>query len=59
VTRARVAAAVLGALALGLALDLAASEPPNPWRAPPLLALGTGAGSGGAHCAAPPPAPAD
>ncbi len=45
-------AVLLGAL---IALDLAASVPPNPFRAPPLLALGSGQASGGAHCAALPP----
>ena len=38
-----------------IALDLAASAPPNPFKAPPLLALGSGQASGGAHCAALPP----
>jgi len=38
-----------------IALDLAASVPPNPFKAPPLLALGSGQASGGAHCAALPP----
>ncbi|MGM0586707.1 MAG: hypothetical protein ACQEUZ_18850 [Pseudomonadota bacterium] len=55
-TRRAVSAAVLAALAAGLALDLAASEPLDPWRAPPVLALGSGQPASGAHCAAPPPA---
>jgi hypothetical protein len=38
-----------------IAFDLAASEPANPFKAPPLLALGSGQASGGAHCAAVPP----
>jgi hypothetical protein len=38
-----------------IAFDLAASAPPNPFKAPPLLALGSGQASGGAHCAALPP----
>ena len=39
-----------------IALDLAASAPPNPFKAPPMLALGSGQVSSGAHCAALPPA---
>lgn len=41
-------------LALGLlvAADLAASDPPNIYRAPPAVALGSGQAAGGAHCAA-------
>jgi hypothetical protein len=35
-----------------VAWDLAASEPVNPFQAPPLLALGSGLAAGGAHCAA-------
>lgn len=47
-------AAMIGAL---IALDLAASAPPNPFRAPPLLALGSGLAADGALCSAlPPPA---
>ena len=45
-------AAMIGTL---IAFDLAASAPPNPFKAPPLLALGSGQASGGAHCAALPP----
>lgn len=45
-------AAMIGAL---IAFDLAASAPPNPFKAPPLLALGSGQASSGAHCAALPP----
>jgi hypothetical protein len=45
--------AVLALLVAGLVIgDLAASAPPNPWRAPPLLALGSGLAAGVAHCAA-------
>jgi hypothetical protein len=52
VTR-RVSAALVLALIGGLlALDAAGSEPLNPYRAPPLLALGSGEAAGGAHCAA-------
>ena len=48
-----VAAAVL---ILGLiAFDLAFSAPPDPFRPPPLLALGSGQAASGAHCAALPP----
>ena len=46
------AAAMIAAL---IALDLAASAPPDPFGAPPLLALGSGQASAGAHCAALPP----
>jgi hypothetical protein len=38
-----------------IAFDLGASAPPNPFKAPPLFALGSGQASGGAHCAALPP----
>ncbi|MFN3822748.1 MAG: hypothetical protein ACK4GW_15210 [Pseudorhodobacter sp.] len=52
-TRAMISAAViLGAVAI-VAADLGASEPLNPFRAPPLLALGSGQAASGAHCAAP------
>ena len=50
--RGSVALAILAALALGLALDLDASAPLNPYRSPSLLALGSGEAAGGAHCAA-------
>ncbi|MBI6628501.1 hypothetical protein [Pontibaca salina] len=51
-TRRLTAAAAL-ALVLGiLALDKATSTPLDPFRAPPILALGSGQASGGAHCAA-------
>ena len=43
---------LLGGLALSL--DIAASKPLNPFKAPPLLALGSGQAAGGAHCAAVP-----
>jgi len=45
------AAAALMVAAL-LALDVSVSAAPNPFRAPPLLALGSGQAAGGAHCAA-------
>jgi hypothetical protein len=38
-----------------IAFDLGASAPPNPFKAPPLFALGSGQASAGAHCAALPP----
>jgi hypothetical protein len=50
-----VAALVLSTLGFGAGLDLAASEPLNPFRSPPLLALGSGQVAGGAHCTAVPP----
>ncbi len=45
------------ALAVGglILFDLSVSVRPNPFHAPPLLALGSGQAAGGAHCAAPPP----
>ncbi|ACM00923.1 Hypothetical Protein RSKD131_1063 [Cereibacter sphaeroides KD131] len=43
---------VVLAVACVLALDRAVSVPPNPYRAPPLLALGSGLAPGGAHCSA-------
>lgn len=52
--RGTVAAVVLSLLVGGVGLDLAASEPLNPFRTPPLLALGSGQVAGGAHCAAVP-----
>ena len=45
-------ALMMGALIL---FDLTVSAAPNPFRAPPLLALGSGQAAGGAHCAALPP----
>lgn len=46
------AALLTGAL---IAFDLSVSATPNPFQAPPLLALGSGQAAGTAHCAAPPP----
>jgi hypothetical protein len=54
IMRWTVAALVIAALGAGIGLDLAASEPLNPFRAPPLLALGSGQAAGGAHCSAVP-----
>lgn len=49
----RVAAIVALAMIAGLiSLDLASSEAPDPFAAPPLFALGSGQGASGAHCAA-------
>jgi hypothetical protein len=51
-TRRFTALVAIGLLALMVALDLGASAPLDPFRAPPLLALGSGLAAGGAHCAA-------
>lgn len=53
--RATMLAIVLMAGGL-VAFDLSVSATPNPFRAPPLLALGSGQAAGGAHCSALPPA---
>ncbi len=34
-----------------LAIDLSASEPPDIYAQPPLIALGSGSAASGAHCA--------
>jgi hypothetical protein len=47
-----IVAAMVGGLVL---FDLSVSATPNPFHAPPLLALGSGLAAGGAHCAALPP----
>jgi hypothetical protein len=39
-------------VALVLVLDLWQSGPPNPYSAPPALAIGSGAAPSGAHCSA-------
>ena len=52
--RGTIAAVVVAALALGVGLDIAASEPLNPYRSPPLVALGSGQATSGAHCTAVP-----
>ncbi len=51
-TRRVTAAIALALLAGVVAMDLAVSAPLNPFAAPPMLALGSGAPAGGAHCAA-------
>ena len=51
-TRRAAAGFVLALVGGLLALDAAVSDPLNPHRAPPLLALGSGEAAGGAHCAA-------
>lgn len=53
-TRRVFAVLVLALMGGLLALDAAVSDPLNPYRAPPLLALGSGEAAGGAHCAARP-----
>ncbi|TCO70615.1 hypothetical protein [Rhodovulum euryhalinum] len=50
-TRKPVVIVLLAALGGVLVLDLATSSPLDPFTAPPLLALGSGQASGGAHCA--------
>lgn len=49
-TRHLTAAAALGLILAVLAIDLAISPAPNPYRAPPPIALGSGQAAGGAHC---------
>jgi hypothetical protein len=51
-TRRPVAAAVVAIMGLVILGDLAAGRIPNPWQAPPLLALGSDAAAPGAHCSA-------
>jgi hypothetical protein len=55
-TRRPIAALTLLLLGGLLVFDLAASEPLDPFKAPPLLALGSGTAAGGAHCASLPTA---
>lgn len=52
--RQTVGLALFAALVLLVAADLTASRPLDPFRAPPPVALGSGAAPQGAHCAAPP-----
>ncbi|TVQ53471.1 MAG: hypothetical protein EA355_13430 [Rhodobacteraceae bacterium] len=51
--RLAVAALILAATAALIAVDLATSDPINPFAAPPPLAFGSGQSGGGAHCATP------
>lgn len=51
-TRKLTATLALALLAGVVLLDLAQSAPLDPFKAPPLLALGSGLAAGGAHCAA-------
>ncbi len=51
-TRRTTASVTIAALLALVAWDLAASEPPNIYQAPPLLALGSGQAASGAHCSA-------
>jgi hypothetical protein len=51
--RLAVAGLTLAAAAAFVAIDLAASEPIDPFAAPPPAAFGSGLAAGGAHCAAP------
>jgi hypothetical protein len=53
-TRRLVGVAVVAGLALVILGDLAAGRMPDPYRAPPLLALGSGAPAPSAHCSAVP-----
>ncbi|WP_169728762.1 hypothetical protein [Salinarimonas rosea] len=52
--RRTVGLALIAAIALLVALDIGASRPLDPFRAPPPAALGSGAAPSGAHCAAAP-----
>lgn len=54
-SRRPIALATLLLLGAVLALDLATGNPPNPYRQPAFLALGSGEAAEGAFCAAPPP----
>lgn len=54
-TRAHVMVVVAFVLVGFLALDMVVSDAPNPYTAPPMIALGSGLAATGAHCAAPPP----
>ncbi|SLN69719.1 hypothetical protein ROJ8625_03630 [Roseivivax jejudonensis] len=51
-TRALIAGLALAGLATMTLADLAATGGPDIYRQPPLIALGSGAAAGGAHCAA-------
>lgn len=54
-SRRPIALATLLLLGAVLALDLATSNPPDPYQQPALLALGSGEKADGAFCAAPVP----
>ncbi len=48
----RLTASIVAAFVVGLlAFDLAASEPPDIYAQPPVIALGSGGAAAGAHCA--------
>lgn len=51
-TRRLTACAALGLIAAVALTDLMTSAAPNPFRAPPAIAFGSGQASSGAHCAA-------
>lgn len=51
-TRRFVALTCLMMLALIVTADLATSRPLDPFKAPPVIAFGSGAPASGAHCAA-------
>lgn len=51
-TRRLTAIVTLASLGALIALDLGWSKPLDPYKAPPLLALGSGQAASGAHCAA-------
>lgn len=51
-TRKPIALLIVLALAAVVFADLGASEPLNPYRAPPAIALGSGQAVSGAHCSA-------
>ena len=49
----KLTATIVALLMVGLlAFDISASEPPDIYDQPPLLALGSGSAASGAHCAA-------
>lgn len=50
-SRYLIAAAMLLFIAGLMLLDMVTSTAPNPFQAPPMVALGSGQASGGAHCA--------
>lgn len=54
-SRSRAILVLLAGLGLLLALDLATGQAPDPFAAPPPIALGSGQAATGTHCAMPPP----